>query len=708
MEQKECCVWQKITTYVAILGLLAIAVSCDRGVSITKTEVAARKDIPDAVREAVDEALAAVGPAVVRIHVVRMRYSQGREQKAEVTGSGVIVTREGHVVTNHHVAGKARRIVCTLFNKEEIGADLVGTDPLTDISVIKLSAGGGREFPVPRFGDSSRVRVGDRVLAIGSPYAISQSVTMGIVSNTELVMPKLFWPFKFTLDGEDVGSIVRWIGHDAPIYGGSSGGPLVNLKGEVIGINEMRMGIAGAIPANLAKSIAEKLIKQGKVTRSWFGLELQPILKYSGHEKGVLVSGTIEGSPAEKAGFLPGDILIQIAGQDVNVRFSEELPIFNQLITGLPLGEEVEAVVIRQDKEVTLSMRSQEREYVRPQTRELKRWGITARNLSLWTAKEMKRESKDGVLVTTVRPGGPCGEARPRIARDDVIVEVDGKPVRSVEELLELTNRITQGKSERVAVLVAFQGKKEQNLTVVRVGVKELQDPGLEVRKAWLPVATQVLTRDIAEALGVSDRSGVRVTQVYPNSSAERARLQVGDLIVGLDGETIPASEPEDFEVLRALLRQYRIGSKVELTVLRGEEELILAVELAQSPKLAREMKKYRNEDFEFRVRDTAFLDRAREGWEEDQGGVLLEVVGEGGWAALAQLAVDDLILSVDGNPVRDVDSFEDMMEKVAGEKPSSVVFQVQRGIHNLYIELEPSWAEIIINEWSENEIQEN
>lgn len=674
------------------MTLLVISASWVHGESKTTTGRSQAIPHSDTIRKAVYKAVAAVKPAVVRIHVVTVRYSQGREQKGESVGSGVIITKEGHVITNHHVAGRAKRIVCTLFNKEEIAADLVGTDPLADISVIKLRPEGKKKFPVARFGDSSRLKVGDYVLAIGSPYALSQSVTMGIVSNTELVMPRLFWPFRFTLEGEEVGSIVRWIGHDAAIYGGNSGGPLVNLKGEIVGINEISLGISGAIPGNLANDVAKKLIRQGKVTRSWFGLEFQPLLKSSGEKKGVLVSGTIEGSPAEKSGFLPGDILIRIAGQDVSVRFSEELPILNQVLMGLPIGKEMKAVVLRQGKEVTLRVNSQEREYVRLKPLELKYWGITVSNLSLWAARELKRKTQDGVLVTTVRPGGPCGETSPRIINNDVIVEVDGKPTKNVEGLLEITDKITEGKSEPVPVVVAFERKKEQYLTVVKVGIKKLIDRGLEARKAWLPVATQVLTRDIIEGLGIGNRTGVRVTQVYPDSSAEKAGLKVGDLIVGLDGESIPVSEPEDFEVLPTMIRQYKLGSEVKLTILRGKKELDLKVKLMESPKLPREMKKYRDDNFEFTVRDLAFPDRVQEGWEEDQEGVLVEVVDEGGWAALAYLAVGDLILAVDGEPIPDVGLFGVIMKKVASEKPRSIVFQVRRGIHNLYIELEPSW----------------
>ena len=119
-------------------------------------------------------------------------------------------------------------------------------------------------------------------MALGSPLALSQSVTMGIVSNTEMIMPGLFWPFnRMTLDGEDVGSIVRWIGHDAAIFGGNSGGPLVNMSGEIVGVNEISMGLAGAIPSDLAQEVATALMRDGRVRRSWIGLDVQPLLKSS-------------------------------------------------------------------------------------------------------------------------------------------------------------------------------------------------------------------------------------------------------------------------------------------------------------------------------------------------------------------------------------------------------------------------------------------
>lgn len=646
----------------------------------------------DSTRQAVETAVNVVKPALVKINVVAVEYDQGREVKLEAVGSGVIISKGGHIVTNHHVAGDSKLITCTLADKSEIEADLIGTDPLSDIAVVKLRSK-RQDFPVARFGDSSALRVGDRIFAMGSPLAFSQSVTMGVVSNTELVMPEEFSWFDLVLDGENVGSLVRWIAHDAAIYPGNSGGPLVNSAGEIVGINEVDLGLSGAIPGNLAREVADQIIKYGRVKRSWLGVMTQPLLKSSERTEGVLIGGTVEGSPAEKAGLRPGDILVKLCGEKCTVRFQEEIPVFNHFLMGLKPGKEVDAVVVRDGKEVALRITPADREDAMAKPQELREWGICASNITFFDAKELKRPSKEGVLVTSVGPGGPAGNAKPAVSEEDIIVRVGDVPVKNLDELRTASDAITAGKSGPVPTLVAFERGSSQYLTVVKLGRQDVKDPGLEVRKAWLPAAVQVLTRDIAEALGLKGRTGVRVTQVYPNTSAEKAGLKVGDIILALDGQAINASQPEDVEVLPAMVRQYKIGSTTELSIVRDGTEMKLSIELAASPKLVREMKKYRDDSYEFMVRDISFFDRVVNHWSEAQGGVLVDSVSEGGWASLGGLASGDLIVGVDGRDIADVEAFEALMKKIAESKPKNTIFRVKTAISDAYVELEPSWA---------------
>jgi len=647
-------------------------------------------EVPEDLKESVDRAVEKVKPALIRIHVVSTSYSGGREIKSESTGSGVIITPEGHAVTNHHVAGHAIRLVCTLANKEEVNAELVGTDPLTDISVIKLETKEGKTYPTAEFGDSDTLKVGQYVLAMGSPRSLSQSVTLGIVSNAEMVMPNYFGSFR--LDGEDVGTMVLWVGHDAAIYGGNSGGPLADLEGLIMGINEIKMGLSGAIPGNLAKEIAEELMETGQVSRSWLGIEIQPRLKSYEMDKGILISGVLEDTPASKAGFAAGDMLLQIGGKDIDVRFSEELPLFNGLVADFSPGTQIDAMVLRDGAEVSLSLVPEEREAALPKTREIKEWGITARNLSFLTAREMKRDSTEGILVTSVRAGGPCGEAKPSIHPRDILVAVDGEPVRSVEELLEKTNKILKDTDERVPSLAEFERGGGRYLTVVKVGIQKVLDQGREVRKAWMPLETQVLTRDLAKHLDLEDAEGVRITEVYPHPSIEEVDLQVGDVILGIDGDEVAASEPEHHEVFDTMIRQYKVGATPELSIRRATEELKIRLKLPAAPSQTRELKKYKDEDFEFTVRDIGFLDKAKRRWSMDEEGALVSEIKKGGWAAVGNLRVDDLIKEIQGQKIRTAEDVENQLKVVAKDKPASIVLYVMRGIHSRYLEIEPSW----------------
>jgi len=669
-------------------GILLVSAAA----AVLAAGVPAKANATESLEEAIESAVGVVKPALVRIFVVSAGYRQGREEKYQSSGSGAIISKDGYVVTNHHVAGHAKSLLCTLSDKSEVEAKLIGTDALADIAVIQLAPRASGDYPFVTFGNSGELQVGQDVLAMGSPLSISQSVTAGIVANTEMVMPRRMGGGNFELDGEDVGNLVKWIAHDAVIFPGNSGGPLVNLRGEIVGINEISFGLGGAIPGNLAKDVAHALIQYGTVPRSWLGVTVQPLLKEGDGDRGVLITGSLEGSPADKAGIHPGDIMVKLNGADTTVRYDEELPEFNRLVASLPLDSNVDAVVLRDGKEVTLTMKTTEREQRRPEQREFKQWGMTGRNLSYVASKELKRDTTDGVEITTVAQGGPLGDTKPNVRRGDILVQVNDQKIRNTEDLDAITAKFTDGATDLVSVLATFERKATTFVTAVKVGIRELNDPGLEVKKAWLPVDTQVITRDIAELLGDASMTGFRVTQVYPGSTAQKAGLEVGDLILAVDDQKLTASAPEHYEELPTLIRNYSVGVEAVLDVRREGNDLKIPVELVRAPKLDREMRKFRDENFEFTVRDVTFFDKAEEQWVEEETGVLVTEIQPGSWAELGMLRVGDLIKKVNGKPINTIDDLKAVMDEVAQTKSEFVVIQALRGIYTMFLELEPNW----------------
>ena len=219
-----------------------------------------------------------------------------------------------------------------------------------------------------------------------------------------------------------------------------------------------------------------------------------------------------------------------------------------------------------------------------------------------------------------------------------------------------------------------------------------MDDPGIEARKASLPVAVQVITREIAEQLGTNGVTGVRITEVYPNTTAAAAGLKVGDLILEIDGDKIPASQPGDEEIFTNLIRDHRVGDHPEFTILRDGQPLKLAVELMRSPRVDREMKKFQDHNFEFAVRDLSFFDRVNDKLPEDTQGALVTEVKDGGWAALGELQANDIIQFVNDTPVNDAAGLEAKMKALTQQKSKFVVLRVLRGIHTRYLELEPNW----------------
>jgi serine protease Do len=642
----------------------------------------------------IDAAVQAVYPALVRIHVVSEEGGGGRMQKGRGTGSGTIISPEGFILTNHHVAGHATRITVRLADRQELRATLVGTDPLADLAVLKIDKKDLRNpetvLPVARFGDSSRLKVGDVVLAMGSPAGLSQSVTQGIVANTEMIAPG----GAMRLDGEVVGELVRWIGHDAVIFPGNSGGPLVNLNGEIVGVNEVGIGsLGGAIPANLAKKVSDELIATGKVKRSWIGLNAQPLLKSSDAKAGVLVGGLISGSPADTAGLKAGDILTRCNGVEIAAsRAPEDIPLFNRMLLESPVGSDIALEGVRDGQPLTWKVTTTQREPAEPREKELLSWGMTARDLTDLAAKELLRTDSDAVVVQSLRPGGAAAASKPAIAGGDLILSVDGKPTPDLAALVAVSQEITTGKTEPVPVLVSYEHAGRNYLTVVKIGPEpDADNPGI-AKKAWIGIDTQVISDDLATALGIAGSKGVRITRVHPGTQAEKAGLQTGDLLLKLDGKVIPASRPEEADVFETLIRQYRIGTEVTLSIRRNKQDEQVKVSLESGHEGTSELASHECKTLEFNARDLGQEDRVAKKLPDDFKGVLVSAITSAGWAALGGLATGDILISIDGKAVDSIEILKSVLADLEKNARSPIVMFVRRGITSRYIELEPTW----------------
>ncbi len=367
------------------------------------------------------------------------RFRAPRERREQGMGSGVVVSSDGYIVTNNHVVEKADEIQVLLSDKRKLKAKLIGTDPKTDIAVIKIDAS---DLPVLPWGNSNDLQVGEMVMAVGNPFGLNQTVTLGIISAVGRANMGI-------VDYED------FIQTDAAINPGNSGGALVNLRGELIGINTAiftrsggYMGIGFAIPSNMVKSVMNSLVKHGKVVRGWLGVSIQEVTPELAEQfdapasRGALVGDVLDDSPAERAKFKRGDIITKYNGKTVDgpahlrTRVAETAPDTTVRVTVLRDGKARQLKVVIGELPKDLATIAKGPGSARGDHALA---GVTVENLA---AEEARRSGRRllGVKVTVVEPGSAAERAGLR--RGDVIREINRKPVKDVGDFERLTDRL--------------------------------------------------------------------------------------------------------------------------------------------------------------------------------------------------------------------------------------------------------------------------
>jgi serine protease Do len=350
-------------------------------------------------------------------------------------GSGFIIKPDGYILTNAHVVAGTEEVNVRLIDKREFKAKVVGSDPRTDVALLKVDA---TNLPTVRIGDPSKVKVGQWVAAIGSPFGLENTITAGIVSAKGRALPdETYVPFIQT---------------DAAVNPGSSGGPLFDLDGEVIGINSQiysrtggYMGLSFAIPIDIAMDVASQLQAQGRVTRGRIGVQIQELsadLAKSfglGETRGALVAGVERDGPADKAGFKTGDVILEFDGKAVSD--SRQLPL---IVAAVKPGRDADAKVWRDGKEQTLHVTvgelQPERAALGAQPQERGRLGLAVQELTPEQRKEL--DIKGGVLVGGV--DGPA--ARAGLKQGDVVLAVNGEQIESVKQFKTLVDKAPEGK----------------------------------------------------------------------------------------------------------------------------------------------------------------------------------------------------------------------------------------------------------------------
>ncbi len=368
-----------------------------------------------------------VYPALVFVKPVQEDLSEGESRHVEVLGSGVIFRPDGYVVTNHHVAEKAKEIRCVLGDRRQVAARVVGKDKATDLAVLRLEVPPGETLPTAELGSSAALEEGQFVMALGSPYGFERSISLGIVSNARRHLDPESHPYN------------NWIQTDAAINPGNSGGPLVDTQGRVVGINTLVIRLANnlgfANPVDVVKRVIERLMRDGRYARARHGITLRALVDYMQNtvfpgEHGVIVDDVAPDSPALAAGLVKGDRLLAVAGQATDGRYLEDLPALRTLLADLAPGEAVELAYERGGERRTATLVPEADDEGDEDGVECDRWDVTFQRISATETPTLAFHRSKGVYVLGVSEPGNADDAG--LLPQDVVLTIDGREVRDL------------------------------------------------------------------------------------------------------------------------------------------------------------------------------------------------------------------------------------------------------------------------------------
>lgn len=398
-----------------------------------------------------------VFPALVFVKVIRRSFKAGKQQRRQVVGSGVIISKDGLVVTNHHVIKNALRIQCVLGSKKQVDAELVGKDKETDLALLKLEYEDEDPLPTGEFGNSDKVTEGQFVMALGAPFGFTRSISLGIISHSRRYIG-FQTEYKYNL----------WLQTDASITEGNSGGPLVNSAGKIIGINTLGVlpgAMSFALPSNLVQKVVRRLEENGKVKRAWTGLQLQPLKDFKTNtfidaEKGVLIKGVAQNSPGSHAGVQKGDLLLKINGKDVNGTYAESLPVIKWRLADLPTGEPATLTIRRGGEKKKIKMTPVLKGDVEGEDFDCARWDMTVKGITRYSTPDLYFYREKGVFIQAVQHPGNAANAG--LQEDDILLQIGDAEIRTIEDVKKAYEELTSEDREEKEVLV----------TVLREGMK--------------------------------------------------------------------------------------------------------------------------------------------------------------------------------------------------------------------------------------------